>query len=441
MTLQENMQEYKAIRSEMESIKARAASEGRDCTLAENNAFNAKAGRAYVLEGMISEEQGKRHAPGTLLHALTGADGKFNPALLLDTGRLNPNSMANRNQRQMSTEYAESFLSFIRSGGKHATSALSEGFDSLFGGFALPALPGLSAAAYEGSNSSGGYAVSVPTEQNIVPLGIPDIGVRSIASVISTATDIKIPRGTAFPTAAIKAEGDGTGTNIFTTSNSTFDQFTLSAFMTGVANPVSWELMADVQTFQQFAITDLIRSVNLLEEAYFVTGTGTNQPQGLVGNVGTGTGAATAVESTGAYLLQSTSDVIGSLKSVYHPGAGWLMNRKTGAAIRKAQLQANLFAPVWTRENGKDYLHGYPVTFSQNMPDIPAATTTGVTPILFGAFADGYIIGDRGGSGVFVKILDQPKAMEGLTVLLCYRRVDGRVRRSEAVQGVSISHA
>jgi HK97 family phage major capsid protein len=117
------------------------------------------------------------------------------------------------------------------------------------------------------------------------------------------------------------------------------------------------------------------------------------------------------------------------------------MNRKTGAAIRKAQTQANLFSPIWTRENGRDLLHGYPVTFSQNMPDLPSATTTGVTPIHFGSFSDGYVIGDRGGSGVFVKILDQPKALEGLTVLLCYRRVDGRVRRSEAVQAVSISHS
>ena len=60
----------------------------------------------------------------------------------------------------MSAEYGESFLSFIRSGGKHAASGLNEGFDSLFGGFALPALPGRSAAAYEGGASTGAAAVS-----------------------------------------------------------------------------------------------------------------------------------------------------------------------------------------------------------------------------------------------------------------------------------------
>jgi HK97 family phage major capsid protein len=416
-----------SLASKMEAIQLTAAKENRGLSDSDQRELCSLRFDLVDVDAAIA-----KHDSISNIHKVFPMGG-----LVLDPGR----GPARHGQKPMSTEYNEAFLAFLRSGGKHATSALSEGFDSLFGGFALPAFPGPSAAAYEGSNSSGGYAVSVPTEQNIVPLGMPDVGVRSIATVIPTQTDIKIPRGTAFPTAAIKLEGDGTGVNIFTNSSSTLDQFLLSAYMVGVSDPVSWELMSDVPTFTQFAITDLLRSVSLLEEAYFVTGTGTGQPQGLVGNVGTGTGAATAVESTGAYLIQSTSDVIGSLKSVYHPTAGWLMNRKTGATIRKAQTQANLFAPIWTRENGRDLLHGYPVTFSQNMPDLPSATTTGVTPMLFGSFSDGYIVGDRGGSGVFVKILDQPKALEGLTVLLCYRRVDGRVRRSEALQSVSISHA
>ena len=71
------------------------------------------------------------------------------------------------------------------------------------------------------------------------------------------------------------------------------------------------------------------------------------------------------------------------------------MLRSTGSAIRKAQKQANLFEPVWTRENGRNFLHGYPVAFSGYMPTIAA----GNTPVLFGDFKAGYVIGDRGGSG------------------------------------------
>jgi len=111
------------------------------------------------------------------------------------------------------------------------------------------------------------------------------------------------------------------------------------------------------------------------------------------------------------------------------------MSRATSIVLRKAQTQSNLFAPAWTRENGQDYLWGFPVAYSNYMP----SATRGNTPILFGDFKQGYVIGDRGGSGINIKVLDQPKATSGILVLLAYRRVDGRVRRSEAVQSYVIA--
>jgi HK97 family phage major capsid protein len=273
-----------------------------------------------------------------------------------------------------------------------------------------------------------------------VPLALPDLGVRAVSKAIPTATDIKIPGQSTFGTAGIKAESGGSS-NLFPESDPALFQFTLSAFMMGLTSTVSWELLQDVALFQTFAVGDLINAVDINEDNFFVNGTGNGQPQGLVGNVGTGTGAAYAVESTGAYLLDSTIDVVGTLKGAYYANAGWLMSRATATAIRRAQIQANLFAPVWTCEGGRDYLHGFPVAYSQAMPALPAATTAGVTPVLFGSFQDGYIIGDRGGAGTFIKILDQPLATAGQTVLLGYKRVDGRVRRSEAIQQISISHS
>ena len=38
--------------------------------------------------------------------------------------------------------------------------------------------------------------------------------------------------------------------------------------------------------------------------------------------------------------------------------------------------------------------------------------------MLFGDFKRGYVIGDRGGSGINVKVLDQPLATQGQIVLL-----------------------
>ena len=206
--------------------------------------------------------------------------------------------------------------------------------------------------------------------------------------------------------------------------------------MGGAAHTISWELAQDVQSFQQFAITDLVLALQMYEGAKYATGSGTGEPQGIVGNTGAGvTGVAAGSDTYASELLTATFDVLGKLNSAYHPNASWLLNRATGVAIRKAQSVANLYTPVWTRENGQDYLHGYPVTFDGFMP----AIGSGNTPVLFGDFKQAYLIGDRGGAGINVKILDQPKALQGQLVLLAYRRTDGRVRRSEAAQAITLA--
>jgi HK97 family phage major capsid protein len=289
----------------------------------------------------------------------------------------------------------------------------------------------MGAALYEGTGSAGGFAVPVIVDGQVVPLAPTEMGVRLIATVIPTSSDIKIPRGTAFGTAALKAES-GAADNFFSEVDPVLDQFTLSAFMAGGIHTLSWELAQDVPLFQQFAITDLVLALQMLEEGLFVSGTGTGQAQGLIGNVGAGVTCATHAF---ADILDSTFDVMGTLNAIYHPGASWLMSRATSIGLRKAQKQANLYEPVFTRENGQDYLHGYPVHYSTSMPANGAAAK----PILFGDFKSGYVIGDRGGSGINVKILDQPKASEGQLQLLAYRRFDGRVRRSEAIQTLAVT--
>jgi HK97 family phage major capsid protein len=64
-----------------------------------------------------------------------------------------------------------------------------------------------------------------------------------------------------------------------------------------------------------------------------------------------------------------------------------------------------------------------------------------VVPILYGDFKAGYIIGVRGGSGINVKVLDQPWANQGQVGIMAYRRLDGRIRLSEAIQQIKVSHS
>lgn len=204
-------------------------------------------------------------------------------------------------------------------------------------------------------------------------------------------------------------------------------------------------MLQDVQQFQQFIVDDLLKSQRLLEGQLFATGTGSNQPLGVFGNTGTGTGTPyqlTGAATDGEVLLNSLFEVTATLKAAYQPGAAWIMARSTGLAIRKAQMQANLFVPVVTVDpDGTERILGKPVYYDVNAPALPTATSAGVVPILYGSFKDGNIIGVRGGAGINVKILDQPYAIQGQLAILAYRRVDSRIRRSEAIQAITISHS
>jgi len=432
INLFELKQSYKASLDAAEA--ALGPDDGHTPTQAETDQYHKHMNRAAEIKNQIEAHERRNTIRGMFSNGVpVGVSGVSAPRVAPATPQVT-----------MSAEYTDSFISFLKSNGKNTPSALAEGYDPLFGGFALPSLPGISAAVYEGSqgssNAAGGYAVNVPTDSLIVPLAVPDLGVRGASRVIPTATDIKVPRQGTFATAGWKLES-GTSSNAFSESAGALEQFTLSAYMTGLKTTCSWELLQDVQTFQEFVVMDLLNAVDINEDAAFVSGSGTNQPLGLIGNTGTGTGAAYAAESTGGYLLNALDDILGTLKGSYYRNAAFLLSRTTFAAIVKAQRQANLFAPVVTRENGQFMIHGYPAVFSQNMPSLPTATTAGVVPILFGSFKDGYIIGDRGGTGTFVKILDQPLAVDGQTILLAYKRVDGNVRRSEAIQAITISHS
>ena len=112
------------------------------------------------------------------------------------------------------------------------------------------------------------------------------------------------------------------------------------------------------------------------------------------------------------------------------------MTRATSIVLRKAQVQAALFEKVFTRENGVDLLHGYPVAYSASMPSIAA----GNTPVIFGDFRAAYIVGDRGGSAIRVKRIDQDatKTLLSLVPALFFRRTDGRVRDPLALQPITL---
>jgi HK97 family phage major capsid protein len=325
-------------------------------------------------------------------------------ALLTDAPR---SGLERLQPKVFSHDYMADFLTYVQSNGQKIGAALYE----------------------SGGGPTGGYAVPIVVDDQIVPLAPKELAVRNLATVIPTSSDIKMPQKASFGTASAKAE-----TSSFGESELTLSQFTLSAFMAGIQENLSWELAQDVPAFQATTVDDMVLAQQMYEENLFVNGTGSGQAQGLIGNVGAG---VTEEPDTNGNLVSvsGTLDLLATLNAVYHPGASFLMSRPTSIIIRKAQVESNLFNPVWTRVGTQDFLHGYPVYYSASMP----LAARGAATVLFGDFKRGYIIGDRGGSGINVKVLDQPLATQGIIVLLAYRRTDGRVRRSEAIQQYNIA--
>jgi HK97 family phage major capsid protein len=283
----------------------------------------------------------------------------------------------------------------------------------------------------EGVSTGAGYAVPIVVDQKIVPLAPQDSAIRRLATVIPTTSDIRIPVIATRGTVAAKAETSG-----FTVAVPSMSDFTLSAFAAGVEVPISIELAQDAPWFTKVTLADAVSAFLEYEEVNYVTGSGSGQAQGLIGNVGAG---VTAEPDNNGNLvsIDATWQVLASLKATYAKNASWLMTRATALGIRRAQVGTNLFEHVLHYQDGIELLHGRPVEYSDAMP----TAGRGACPVLLGDFARGYIVGDRGGSALLMKKLDQTAltVSNGELVLLFYRRSDGRVRVAEAIQSLNIA--
>ena len=287
------------------------------------------------------------------------------------------------------------------------------------------------ALAEGGTAADGSYLVPTQTDPTIPNLAQIESSARSLSMVIPTSMDIKLPYQSAKTVVAAKSESTNSGTNAFATNVPQFNTTTLTAYMAGDSVAVSWELLQDVDALASFVTQDLNRAVVAYEENMFIGGSGTGQPLGYLNG-------ATAANSA-ALSINAVLDLTGDLRQAYYANAKFLMHRQTLIAVLKAQIAASQFQQYVTWEaNGKATLLGYEVNFSSQMP-VYASSPAQIGAIAFGDFAAGWVIGDRGGSAIRAKVLDQVAALNGQTVILGYRRTDQRCRIAEAVQLMSVT--
>jgi len=166
--------------------------QNRQMSVAEQVFFDADMKEANRLSALIAPLENR---PGSLL----GLVRTHGTEILFGGGVPNTNGPLARAEAStsisaetMKPEYMAALHAFLTTGGKAHGGELSSGADGT-GGYHVPGserytqqrMPNGSlrtnAAMYEGtgggSTSAGGYAVNIPTVQQIIPLGLPDLGV------------------------------------------------------------------------------------------------------------------------------------------------------------------------------------------------------------------------------------------------------------------------
>lgn len=203
------------------------------------------------------------------------------------------------------------------------------------------------------------------------------------------------------------------------------------------ANPAATQQMLDDAeiNLEAFLASEVKTEFAVAENKAFISGDGQKgKPTGLLTYAEGGTnatkhplGAIKVVKSGNAAAVTADSviDLVYSLPAKYSQGAGFMMNRKTLAAVRKLKDgQGNYLWQPSYQQDQPSTLCGYPVHEVADMPDIAANALC----IAFGDFNRAYMILDRKG----VSILRDPYTNKPFVQFYTTKRVGGGVDNPEA---------
>ncbi|MCP2339172.1 phage major capsid protein [Actinomadura rupiterrae] len=213
-------------------------------------------------------------------------------------------------------------------------------------------------------------------------------GMLSIgATILRTATgeSIQVPKTTAHSAnASIVAEAATLAAN-----EPTFGQVTLDAFKYGFLIQISHELLNDTSIdLTGYLAMQAGRALGNGIGAHLVTGTGTNQPNGVVTASTTGVTGGTGVG--GAYTADNLIDLFYSVIYPYRnsPSCAWLMKDASVATLRKIKdaYGEYLWQPALTAGN-PDTVLGKPLFTDPAMPAVGLSAKS----VAFGDFSQYFI--------------------------------------------------
>jgi HK97 family phage major capsid protein len=247
------------------------------------------------------------------------------------------------------------------------------------------------------------------------------------STVLNTASgeNLQIPSLAQYSTAAIVGEGTA-----IAESDPVFNSFiTLGAYKFSFLVQLSRELVEDSGVdILRFLADQTGNELGVRVNASLTTGSGTNQPKGIVVASSVGVTGGTAV--SGAFTADNLIDLVYSVDTAGRrlAGSGFQMNAKSIGAMRKLKDTAGnfVFQPALSAD-ANDLLLGYPVFENPAMAD----TATSAKSVIFGHLPS-YFVRSVGG----IK-LDRSDDFAFSTDLITFRatmRVDGNLPQTSHVK-------
>lgn len=270
------------------------------------------------------------------------------------------------------------------------------------------------------TDAEGGYLVPTSFANTIIEKLRDSNYLWQAATIEQTSSEKKIPTSVSKPQFGwIDELGQ------YPVTDASFGQLTVDAYKVGGILKVSEELLFDNSYNLEGRLSrDFTNAARDASEAAFVAGDGNKKPRGLILDADVGITAAAADALTFDEIIK----LVHSLRPPYRRNARFLLNDQTAMAIRL--LKNNDGQYIWRAsvEAGMpDRLLGYPVAYSENMPNMEA----NAKPIAFGDFSY-YTIYIR--RGIVMQRLNEKYADTGEVGFKTHMRVDGLLTLPEAVK-------
>jgi HK97 family phage major capsid protein len=269
------------------------------------------------------------------------------------------------------------------------------------------------------TTTAGGFAVPYDLDSTVILTSNGVVNpMRALARVITTTVDTwqGISSAGLAATYGYTTEAAEAGDNAPTIAQPSISTERAQAFV-----PFSIEIGMDWASFQSEMALLFQDAKDTVEGTAFITGSGTNAPQGVL----TGGTAFINTAGTAAFVVADLYSLEEALPPRYRPRAQFIANRFAYNKVRQfdtgggASLWIYLAAGLNNTAGGNTgaQLIGYPASEASNMT---ASLATGSTIAAIGDFKNGYVIVDRVGMSVeliphlFATANNRPSGSRGL---------------------------